>query len=121
MNSEMSWGFPGANFRANIGTLGNATFAAAKVCRLDAHRRKVVVPIAHANGTPEMASRENVRDAADMAERPRSPGPARAAARREGPQTAADRTVGSNLTRFLSGINNLLAEGREPGSNLLCT
>lgn len=64
-----------------------------------------------------MASRENAREAADKAERPRSLGPAHAATRREGPQTAADRTVGSNFTRFLCDIKDLLAEREGFSSN----
>jgi len=38
MNSEESWGSPGADFRGNIDTLGIATFAVAKIHRLDACR-----------------------------------------------------------------------------------
>ena len=66
--------------------------------------------IAPVNGTAKLAGRENAHEAADEAERPRSLGPACAAARREGPRTAANRTGGSNPARFLCYIKDLLAE-----------
>ncbi len=47
-----------------------------------------------------------------------SPGPARKLCRHEGPQTAANRTSGSNPAQFFCDIKNLLAEGRKPESNL---
>ncbi len=65
--------------------------------------------IARVNGTAKSARRENAREAPDKAERPRSLGPARAAARRKGPQTAANRTGSSNPARFLFYIKDLLA------------
>ncbi len=74
--------------------------------------------IARLNRTSKLAKRENVCEAADNAERPRSPGPARAAARRQGPRTAANRTGSSNPVRFFCDIKDLLAEGREAGANL---
>ena len=78
------------------------------------------VPVGKApNRTAKLARSESVRDAADNAERPRSLGPARAAARHQGPRTAANRTDSSNLARFFCYIKGLLAEGRELGSNLL--
>ncbi len=67
--------------------------------------------IARLNRTSKLARRENVGEAADNAERPRSPGPARAAAGRQGPRTAAKRTGSSNPARFFCDINDLLAEG----------
>ncbi len=72
--------------------------------------------IAPVNGTAKSAGRENARQAPDKAERPRSLGPARVAARREGPRTAANRTGGSNPARFLCYIKDLLAEGVGPSS-----
>ncbi len=66
---------------------------------------------ARLNRTSKLARRENVCKAADNAERPHSPGPARAAARRQGPRTAAKRTASSNPARFFCDINDLLAEG----------
>jgi hypothetical protein len=78
------------------------------------------VPIGKApNRTAKLARRENVREAADNAERPRSFGLARAAARRQDRRTAANRTDSSNLARFFCDIKDLLAEGRELASNLL--
>ncbi len=50
-----------------------------------------------------------MREAADNSERPRSPGPARAAARRKGPQTAANRTDSSIPALFFCDIKDLLA------------
>ncbi len=47
------------------------------------------------------------------------PGPAQKLCRREGPQTAANRASGSNPAQFFGDIKDLLAEGRELGSNLL--
>jgi hypothetical protein len=38
MNSEESWGSPGADFRGNIDILSVAAFAVAKIRRLDAYR-----------------------------------------------------------------------------------
>ncbi len=54
---------------------------------------------ARLNRTSKLARRENVCKAVDNAERPRSLGPARAAARRQGPRTAAKRTGSSNPAR----------------------
>ncbi len=70
----------------------------------------VTVHVARVNGTAKLARRENAYEAADKSERPRSRSPARAAARRKGPQTAASRTGGSNPARFLCDIKDLLAE-----------
>ncbi len=67
--------------------------------------------IAWLNRTSKLARRENVGEAADNAERPRSPGPARAAAGRQGPRTAANRTGSSNPVRLFCNIKDLLAEG----------
>ena len=80
------------------------------------HAKRGIAPL---NRTSKLAGRENVYEATDNAERPRSLGPARAAARRQGPQTAANRTGSSNPALFLCDIKDLLAEGRELGSNLL--
>ncbi len=68
--------------------------------------RGTVVPM---NGTAKLAGRENASEAADTAERPRSPGPARAAARRQGLRTAANRTGSSNPALFFCDIKDLLA------------
>ncbi len=72
--------------------------------------------IARVNGTAKLAGRDNAYEAVDTAERPCSLGPARAAARREGPQTAANRTEYSNPYRKFHGFMDLLAEraGFEP-------
>ena len=64
---------------------------------------------ARLNRALKLARRENVCKAADNAERPRSPGPARAAAWRQGPRTAANRTGSSNPVRFFCYIKDLLA------------
>ncbi len=61
------------------------------------------------NRTSKLARRENVCEAADNAERPRSPSPARAAAGRQGPRTAAERTGSSNPARLFCDIKDLLA------------
>ncbi len=61
------------------------------------------------NRTSKLARRENVCEAADNAERPRSLGPACAAARRQGPRTAANRTGSSNPALFFCDIKDLLA------------
>ncbi len=65
--------------------------------------------LARLNRTSKLARRENVGEAADNAERPRSLGPACAAARRQGPRTAANCTGSSNPVVFFCDIKDLLA------------
>ncbi len=79
-------------------------------------RKRQFVPFTHAkrgiarlNRTSKLARRENLCEAADNAERPRSLGPACAAARRQGPRTAAKRTDSSNPARFFCDIKDLPA------------
>ncbi len=88
----------------SIAQLGQFGFKFGPPCSRVARRG-----IARLNRTSKLAGRENVCEAADNAERPRSLGPARAAARREGPRTGANRIGSSNPDRKLFYIKGLVA------------
>ncbi len=77
----------------------------------EAHDAAAERGIARLNRTSKLARRENGRGYGENAAKPGSPGPAQNPCRREGPQTAANRTSGSNPTRFFCDIKDLLAEG----------
>ncbi len=102
MSSEGFSGFPEADSRSNFNTLGHGYLSEAPFT----HAKR---GIARLNRTSKLARRENVCEAADNAERPRSLGPARAPARRQGPRTAANRTGSSNPALFFCDIKDLLA------------
>ncbi len=112
MSSEGLWESPEADSRSNFNALGHGTLSEATVRALHACQAWTRA----AEPDFEIDQERNVCEAADNAERPRSPGPARAAARRQGPRTAANRTGSPNPTVFFCDIKDLLAEraGFEP-------
>ncbi len=110
MSSEGLWDSPEADSRSNFNTLRHGNLSELTV-RAPLRIPRTTREIAWLNRTSKLARRENVCEAADNAERPRSLGPARAAARGEVPRTAANRTGSSNPARFFCYIKDLLAEG----------
>ncbi len=106
MSSERLWDSPEADSRSNFNTLGHGYLSEAAI---RAPSRMPKRGIARLNRTSKLARRENVCEVAENAERPRSLGPACAAARRQGPRTAANRTGSSNPAVFFCDIKDLLA------------
>ncbi len=111
MSSEGLWDSPEADSRSNFNALGHGSLSEATVRALHACQAWTRAAEPHFEFGQERTRRENVCEAADNAEGPRSPGPARGAARRQGPRTAAKRTGGSNPVRLFCDIKDLLAEG----------